>query len=87
MSNQSLTSIRIQARGSDGQMFSYAVDDVPDDQLVVWFEDAVETMRDREATWYPEETFRDDERAMFAWKHLGWGVRQPVNREQTAQEA
>lgn len=77
MSDTTLTSIRVLARGSDGQMFSYAVDEVPEDQLAVWFEDAVETMKDREATWYPEDTFRGEERALFAWKHKVWGMREP----------
>lgn len=73
MAEQRLTSIRVLARGTDGQMFAYAWDDIPEEHLAESLEDAVATMRDREATWYPEETFRDEDRALFREKHLGWG--------------
>ena len=76
MAEQILTSIRVVARSSDGQMFSYAWDDIPEEQLAANLEDAGRTMRDREATWYPEETAAEDYRALFTWKHIGWGMRE-----------
>lgn len=76
MTSEALTSIRVLARGSDGQMFSYAWDDIPGTQMAEALQDAVATMRDRENTWYPEESFKDDERALFQWRHTGWGGRE-----------
>jgi len=74
--SETVTSIRILARGSDGQMFSYAWDDIPEEHMSDNLEDAIRCMRDREATWHPEGTFHEDERALFAWRHMGWGIRE-----------
>lgn len=78
-SNDSETTygLRVLARGSDGRMFSFAIDGILAKNLADEVEEALRVMRDRE-TWFPEETFRDDARALFSWRHLGWGFIEPV---------
>lgn len=71
--------MRLLVRRSDGQLLSYAWDDIPTLAGVLEeTEAAMGCIEDFAECAYPEETARADERALFAWRHRGWGEREGV---------
>ncbi len=79
--------LRVALRRSDGQMVTYAWDDIPRNRVGQEVENAVKVLRAFVEVSWPEEREQSDYRALFAWKHPGFGVHVPATQGDEAATA